>query len=325
MYVEHFMQSNKDSIDRLYRKMNNTMLSAAQKIISIEMEAACKTFIEKKHNKDNIKQYLFATIHNTIRRINNEDKKYEYNLNIDDWSNNRSLITNDIQLSSIKEDIETYSKILINTIDTQMRMIEYNSINATLKLKTCMYNAFKKTIRKYPVEMISSLVFLNRETGMQAKIFQEFIFLLEKELPFSFIQDNKIYKIKSLLDDDMSIFAGVSEFIATVDEKREIENLTKELYVGGRKGIYCRPYYIGKLLGITDENGKSIIRNVKEYGFSRIVMSNRVRPKTRVLVRHLGILPHHQMGALSYLNKIRREIVDRVYYSLNGKKRAVAR
>ncbi len=109
-----------------------------------------------------------------------------------------------------------------------------------------------------------------------------------------------------------------------VNKMHEINNNTQELYVGRRQGAQCRQHYIGKLLDINDCNG-SIMNNVKEYGFSKIIMRKRVKANTKVIVRHLRIQPHHQMGGLSHLNRIRRSIVDRVYYSINGKKRVVSR
>jgi hypothetical protein len=189
-----------------------------------------------------------------------------------------------------------------------------------------MYQAFKNTIEKYPDEMISYLVLLNRNVRMQHKIFQEFVRLLEEKIPFSFKKNGKHYEVSSLLDENLCIFDGISEFKATVDEKFEIPNLTEELYVGSRKGSYCRSYYIGKVMEIIDiDSGIDITGSIKEYSFFKISMQDNIKPGTNVRVKHLRIPPHYQMGGMVYLNRIRRAIVDKVYFMINGKKRIIKR
>jgi hypothetical protein len=160
---------------------------------------------------------------------------------------------------------------------------------------------------------------------MQHKIFQEFVKLLEESLPFSFKKNGKMYEVKTLTDENLCIFDGVSEFTASVDERREIPNETQELYVGGRKGSYCRSFYIGKVLDIIDiDSQKSILDQMKEYTFFKIAMSDAINPGQKVMVKHLRI-PHYQMGGMVYLNRIRRNIVDKAYYIINGKKRVIKR
>jgi hypothetical protein len=96
------------------------------------------------------------------------------------------------------------------------------------------------------------------------------------------------------------------------------------LYVGSRKGVYCRPYYIGKVMEITDiDTGEIITNSIKEHSFFKIVMKDNIKPGTNVNVKHLRIFPHYQMGGMVYLNRIRRAIVDKVYLVINGRKRII--
>lgn len=224
----------------------------------------------------------------------------------------------------VKDNLNEYMCILNECIESQINLIQYKSNNSTLTNKLCMYEAYKNIIKKFPEEMVSYLVLLNRNVRIQHKIFQEFVFLLEEKIPFSFKKSGKIYEITSLLDDNLCVFEGMTEFSATVNHKMEIPNLTTDLYVGGRKGTYCRPYYIGKILSIIDiDTGADITNKIKDYSFFKIVMNNEIKPETNVNVKHLMIPPHYQMGAMVYLNRIRRAIVDRVYFLINGKKRLI--
>jgi hypothetical protein len=231
--------------------------------------------------------------------------------------------SSDVEIT-VKDDLNEYMLILNECIESQINLLHYKSNESTLTSKLCMYQAFKNIIEKFPDEMISYLVLLNRNVRMQHKIFQEFIRLLEEKIPFSFKKNGKYYDVNSLLDENLCIFDGISEFKTVVDEKFEIPNLTDELYVGSRKGSYCRPYYIGKVVEVIDiDSGKTITDSIKEYSFFKIVMQENIKPGTNVQVKHLRIPPHYQMGGMVYLNRIRRAIVDKVYLTINGKKRAI--
>jgi hypothetical protein len=224
---------------------------------------------------------------------------------------------------TVGDDFQQYLKVLNDTIDAQSAILHFKSNASTMQSKLCMYQAYKNVINLYPEEMVSYLIFLNRNIRIQHKIFQEFVKLLEAVIPFSFTKSGKIYEVKSLLDDNLCVFDGISEFAAMVDDNNEIPNATQEFYVGGRKGRYCRPYYIGKVLDITDiDTGESIMNKMKEYTFFKIVMDESVIGKN-VIVKHARIAPHYAMGAMVYLNRIRRAIVDKVYFTINGKKRPI--
>lgn len=223
----------------------------------------------------------------------------------------------------VQEDVKYQMGVLLKTINDQKTALAYRSNDSTLLLKTLMYNAYENVIEKYPEEMFAYLVHENRTGGLQHKIFQEFIRLLDASLPFKFIKNGKHYEIKTLLDKRLCIFPGESVFLTEVTTDFAIENKTEEIYVGGRAGFYCKSFYLGKLMDVVDvETDKSLMEHVSEYTFFRVILNkNSVRPGTKVRVCHLRVPPHYQMGGMVHLNRIRRNIVDKVFLTLNGKKR----
>lgn len=228
----------------------------------------------------------------------------------------------DLELE-IKENFSKNLAVLKETIESQVNSLYYNSTDATLVHKLCMYQAFLNLIEIHPEDMISYLVLLNRQGGLQHKIFQEYVRLLEKKIPFTFKKGGKMYKVTSLLDQNLNIFEGISTFDAVVTPKKEIKNNTQEFYIGGRKCSYSKPYYIGKVLDIMNlSDGQSILDDMKSYSFSRIKLKN-TASGTNVRVSHLRIPPHYQMGGMVHLNRLRRKIVDKVYFTLYGCKRNV--
>jgi hypothetical protein len=226
--------------------------------------------------------------------------------------------------SFINDETNNYINLIKECITTQISGLHYKCYNSTYINKLCMYKAFYNLVERYPSDMVSYLIHLNRNVKIQNKIFQEFVKLLESKIPFTYIKNEKTYEVKSLLDDNLGIFHGQTEFNSIVDQDNDIPNSINELYVGGRKGKYCRPYYIGKLIDVINlNNNQSIINNVMEYSFIKITMDKCISPKTPVNVKLISHSPHYQMGGMVYLNRIRRELVDRIYFLLNGKKRLI--
>ena len=222
--------------------------------------------------------------------------------------------------------LEEDYRILMDVINMQITALRFGTNESTLKLKTLMYEAFIKIIEKHPEQMIAYLVHQNRNGGMQHKIFQEYANLLEAALPYTYLKGGVPVLVETLLDINLCIFDGMSEFNTDVMDNYEIENKTEEFYIGGRKGSYCKPFYIGKLLDVIDNsNGESLMDKVIEYSFFKIKMDHSVAPGTSTLVKHLRIPPHYQMGGMVYLNRIRRKIVDRVYRIINGCERVPSR
>lgn len=212
---------------------------------------------------------------------------------------------------SNKQELEASVKTIQNIIDSQSNTIHYSSSDFTLKHKILVYKAFSNILSKFPEEMIDYLIYDSRSGGFQHKVFQEYISLLEEELPIVFKKNGKVYRVESLLDENLDLFQGISTFDAIVNEKLEIKNLTKEYYIGGRKGSISKPFYIGKLLSIVDNKNKQPLLNcVKEYSFSKIKMKG-IPAGLDVTVTHLRVPPHYQMGGMVYINRIRKKIVDK--------------
>lgn len=258
---------------------------------------------------------------NNTGKTSNDNLKSEASGYIDQLKND-----NQVSNLEIKEKITNQMKVLLQTIEEQKTAVAFKSNDSTRLLKTTMYNAYLNVINQYPDDMIGYLVHQRRNNGYQYRIFQEFVKLLEEQIPFSFLKNGKNYTITSLLDPALSIFAGENSFVSTIDSQHIIENETKELYIGSRKGSYCKPFYIGKVVDVIDQsNGQSLLDQINHYTFFKICMKNTVSVGTKVSVQHLMIPPHYQMGGMVYLNRIRRAIVDRVYFVLNGKKRTLSR
>ncbi len=206
-----------------------------------------------------------------------------------------------------------------------MRTLHFRGFPATYVSKLCMYKAFRSALDKYPEEIIPYLSHTGRAGGgskIQSKVLQEFIGHLESSIPFSYTQKGVEHHITSILDEKLRIFDGESVFDAEVNEQFEIPNLTQEVYVGGRSGYYCQPYYIGKLLEVQDvEKNESLLEKVREYSCIKIYMDPlTVKPCTKVKVRHLRIPPHYQMGGFVYVNRLKKILTEKVQLKLKEAK-----
>lgn len=192
-------------------------------------------------------------------------------------------------------------------------MLPYQGQNSTYMHRACLLRSFANLLQNSPQEMQDYLLEEGHSYyGMQHRLFQEYISLLESRLPFSFSKKRKSYCISSLLDDNLNVFDGISIFEAEISETGKIGNLTKEFYIGSRKSSYAQPYYIGKLLDVVDmEKHQSIVGNVSSYSFSNIRIKG-IASKTKVQVSHLRIAPHYSMGALAHLNRIRKKLISSI-------------
>lgn len=250
------------------------------------------------------------------------------NINETNLSNKNLIKSQDVSSDNSIELQQSFNEHLLlieDTINSQINVLCYNSNSSTYMHKMCMYEAFKKVMEKNPEDMVSYLVYLNANVGLQNEIFKEYVSILEKNLPFVFIKNKKKVKINGLLDEELCIFDGISSFETIINKDGIIKNNTQEFYIGGRAASYARPYWIGKILDIKDvDSDTSILHNMKDYSFTKIWMNN-CEPDTKVKITHLRVPPHYQMGALTYLNRIRRKLVDKIYLILNGKKRETSR
>lgn len=210
-------------------------------------------------------------------------------------------------------DDETLTKVMLikSTIETESNGVPYNSSSFTIKHKMLAYQAFNNLLDVFPKEMSSYLLDKTRSGGFQSKVFQEYIRLLEASFPFQIKKGTKWHTIDSLLNDNLSLFDGVSTFDAVVSSKLEIKNGTKEFYIGSRKAAYTEPYFIGKLLSVLDQKtNEPLMHKVSEYTFLKIKMKD-IDPNTKVTVTHLRVPPHYQMGGMAYINRARKSIVDK--------------
>jgi len=218
----------------------------------------------------------------------------------------------------VAEDLQEKVDKIKEIIETQSNNAAYSSSNATVRHKQCVYQAFANLLERFPEEMAAYVLnSTDSHMGFQHKIFQEYVALLEASLPFVVFKNRKPVKIDTLMDANLGIFDQISIFDGIVNEKLAIKNGTQDFYIGGRKGTYAKPYYIGKLLNVIEQETKNpLLSNVKEYTFSKIYMKD-VKPGTLVTVTHLRVPPHYQMGGMAYVNRVRKKIVERARLIVN--------
>lgn len=257
-----------------------------------------------------------------------------------------SLDQADINIEFV-EKYENEFKVLCDVINLQIDSIKRTEIGRCHQ-KLMMYQAYKNLIQSCPEDMISYLVHLKHVSGspIQARIFQEYVRLLENSLPFEIVRGNKTFEICSLMDPNMKLFWGISEFDAVVQNNGTIPNNTKEVYIGGRKLKNFGPCFIGLLIDVVDASktsdrlekavasyitketiiqpNNSLMSHVKNYTFVHINVAD-LEPGLPVKVKHFRIASHYEMGPLVILQRVRRRIVDAVYFKLNGKKRLVGK
>lgn len=190
--------------------------------------------------------------------------------------------------------------------------LSFVSCDYTVKQKILMCQSFIEILSEKPKEMTEYLVSGARGHSIQSKIFKKYIELLENSLPFSYRKGKTNYTVSSITDKNLNIFIDTQEFEQFVNVQNKIKNNTQDLYIGGRKASYVKPYYIGKLLNIVDlSTNESIMNHVDDYTFSYIKVID-VRPGTKVKVTHLAMPPHYQMGPMVYLNRIKSEIKKKI-------------
>lgn len=255
----------------------------------------------------------------SLKRMHHPSSQGKDEVLIPKPSNNLEIF-DDIQVhNKLNESWHDKFMLLRDVIENQKNTIVYSSADFTVVHKTLVYQAFDNLIEKYPEDMVGYLLESTRSGGFQHKVFQEYIRLLEMALPFSFKKGKVNYRIDNLLDENLNLFSGISVFEGLVNEKLEIKNGTEEFYIGGRKAAYTKPYYIGKLLSVLEKGTNCNLMNfVKEYSFSKIKMDS-IRPGASVIVSHLMVPPHYQMGGMVHINRVRKKIIEESLLILNKK------
>lgn len=293
-------------------KENNTIDSILYKCFSVHSTSGykcnnCNRFLPKSIAKNSILScpYLdciFVGNINGLKKMIHPSLKCDYeSVNKKEDNCKAVIIPNE---SNIKDIIlEEQNKIC------------YTNNNYNLIHKLLVYRSFLYYLDESPDEMKDYLLNNSRRGGFQSKLFQKYIDLLETSLPFVIRKNKKIITINNLLDQNLCIFDGISVFESRI-ENFTIKNKTKEYYIGGRKGAYSKPYYIGKILDIIDvKNNESIVKNIDYYTFNKIKMKD--LSDIDVIVKHLRSPPHYEMGGMVYVNRVRKNIISKL--KNNGK------
>jgi hypothetical protein len=212
-------------------------------------------------------------------------------------------------ISQVENKLLNNKALLLNKIvEKQSNQLAFSTSAFTVTHKLFVYQAFKELLNQFPDQMTDYLLGNSRSGGFQHKIFQKYISLLENSFPIQIRKNRKFIIINNLLDKNLCLFDGISVFEAVV-QNQTINNNTSEYYIGGRCATYSKPYYIGKVLSIINNDTKeSIIHLLKEYSFNKIKIN--VPDNTVVQVTHLRVPPHYQMGGMVYVNRIRKAIID---------------
>lgn len=214
-----------------------------------------------------------------------------------------------------KKELEITNTVL----STQKLRLSKQPMKKVIK-KYLMYEAFQILLDYDPAGMIGYLIHGKSigERPIQSVIFQKYVRLIENRLPFIISGEDGDCEVYSLLDPNLNLFLGMSEFYSHVKDSGFVSNNTHEIFVGAK----CNgPCFIGMLCSITDEAGNSLLSEVEYYTFSGIKMKNTVPKNTLVKVVHFRMPPHYEMYSMVLLQRIRRKIVDSIYKRLHGSAR----
>lgn len=230
-------------------------------------------------------------------------------------------------LLETKSDINHKLNLIYTVIENQIAAIKRNNGSSTMVQKLLMYKAYKQMTDEQPDDMVHYLCHRKHvPEPIQAQIFQKYVSLIENYLPFTMDKSGQPIEIISLTDPLLSLFTGVSIFDAQIKADLTIPNLTKEEYIGGRSYKNYGSCFIGRLIDVTDKGtNTSLLSEVKEYSFSKITMSKNVIEDTDVTVTHFRMPSHYEMNGLVFLQRIRRSLVDSIYFKLYNKKREITR
>lgn len=214
-------------------------------------------------------------------------------------------------------------KIAKLTLQTQRERLGLQPGPKTVK-KYLMYKAFEILLEQDPAGMINYLIHGKSlgERPIQSLIFQKYIQLIENRLPFEVFGEDGKTEVYSLLDPNLNLFLGQSEYQSHVRDSGFVSNNTREIFSGAK----CNgPCFIGYLCDVTDKDGKSLLSEVEYYTFSSVKLKPSVQPNTLVNVVHFRIPPHYEMYSLVNLQRVRRKVVDSIYKRIHGEVRPLKR
>lgn len=271
--------------------------------------------------------FWFGLISELEPMIHPVSLSFEFNLSLDEnylktsnyYKNviNANVITPDVIIEQSQEYCKELN-IIKDVLKNQKSRLNKNNYKSIKKY--LMYEAFENLTNQDPAGMINYLIHskCKGDRPIQSLIFQKYIKLMENNIPFKISGPEGVTEVFSLLDSNLNLFLGMSEYQAYVKENRVVPNNTHEIFVG----VKCNgPCFIGHLCDILDENNKSLLSEVLYYTFSSIKMSNNVPKDTLVKVIHMRIPPHYEMYSLVNLQRVRRKIVDSIYKRINGETR----
>jgi len=235
-----------------------------------------------------------------------------------DWSGSGTEVGDLFDSNEINPDIrleqaEKYYqelKIAKATLATQRERLGRQPMAKIFK-KYLMYKSFEILLEQDPAGMINYLIHAKSlgERPIQSLIFQKYVQLIENRLPLEVYGEDGKTEVYSLLDPNLNLFLGQSEYQAHVRESGFVSNNTREVFSGAK----CNgPCFIGYLCDVTDKNGKSLLSEVEYYTFSSIKMSPKVPSNTLVNVIHFRIPPHYEMYSLVNLQRTRKRIVQSI-------------
>lgn len=253
-----------------------------------------------------------------ILSLNNSENDFSKSLS-DKISS--SSITNQEEFL-LTENLEYEFSVIKDVLIQQQKILHNTSTSATFLQKTLMYQAFINVLDKLPYEMTMYLGHQKNvsKLPLQCRIFQEYADLILNYLPFNIIKGKNKHEIIDPCDPKLSLFLGISSYSTTVGENGIIQNNTKETYIGGKQVKDYGPCFIGKLISVYGE-GEDFTESVEYYTFNEIKTS--LKEGTNVEVKHFRIASHYEMHSLVFLQRIRRSVVDKVYFILNKEKRNV--
>ena len=205
------------------------------------------------------------------------------------------------------EDVVDKINLLQKIIQTQKLKVKAKNL-VSLK-KIFMYQAFERVLVKDPVRTVFFLFNPKGNSGrsydgFQREVFSKYIQVFQENLPITL--GNKTYT--SLLDEDLELFLGESEFDSMVKNNGVVENNTLEVFPFKGNMIRC---FIGHLIDIKIDN-VSVFDKVVNYGFAHIKMNAEVAPGSSVKVTHYRIPPHHEQFSLLMFKRIKLKIKESI-------------
>lgn len=211
-------------------------------------------------------------------------------------------------------DFDKYLKIIQDIINNQIITANYSCQNLGLLKSLSMYQAFSDLLTSNSQDMLEYLIY-NRlpDYSIYAKIFQQFILKLEERLPYNYQIEGSSRSIHHLLDKDLGIFLGQSEYSAEVQEGGIINNNTKEIYISSKNFKNYGRCFIGKLISVFDDVGNEVV--AKGHDFSKIYTD--LTKGEMVHIIHYRIPAHWDVGGLTTLGKIRRSIIKSIKKRIN--------